>query len=76
MSVLLRKSKTDQFGLGKCMLLTPETTHALQQWLSAAKINEDLIFIGVKSSGEIPDGLCESRISRIYKALARKAGLS
>lgn len=75
-SVLLRKSKTDQLGMGKWMLLTPETTHALQQWLSAAKINEGLIFRGVKSSGAITNGLCESRISRIYKALARKAGLS
>ena len=28
------------------------------------------------SSGAITDELCESRVSRIYKALARKAGLS
>jgi site-specific recombinase XerD len=75
-SVLLRKSKTDQLGMGKWMHLVPETTHALKQWLSAAKINEGLIFRGVRSSGAITDGLCESRISRIYKALARKAGLS
>ena len=74
-SVLLRKSKTDQFGMGKWTLLTPETTHALQKWLSSAKINEGLIFRGVKSSGAITDSLCESRISRIYKSLARKAGL-
>lgn len=74
-SVLLRKSKTDQLGIGKWMHLTPETTHAINQWLSAAKINEGLIFRGVRSSGAITDGLCESRISRIYKALARKAGL-
>ncbi len=62
--------------MGKWMHLTPETTHALQQWLAAAKINEGLIFRGVRSSGAITDGLCESRISRIYKALARKAGVS
>ncbi len=42
----------------------------------AAQINEGLIFRGVRSSGAIIDSLCESRISRIYKALARKAGLS
>jgi len=35
-----------------------------------------LIFRGVRSSGAITDGLCESRISRIYKSIARKAGLS
>lgn len=75
-SILLRKSKTDQQGCGKWIHLTIESTQALHQWLSAAKINEGLIFRGVRSSGVITDGLCESRISRIYKALARKAGLS
>jgi integrase len=72
--VLLRKSKTDQHGSGKWIQLTPETTYALHQWLSAAKINEGLIFRGVRSSGTITDSLCESRISRIYKTHARKAG--
>ncbi len=75
-SILLRKSKTDQHGCGKWIHLTSESTQALHQWLSAAKIDEGLIFRGVRSSGAITDGLCESRISRIYKALARKAGLS
>ncbi len=75
-SVLLRKSKTDQQGCGKWIHLKSETSHALHQWLTAAKINEGLIFRGVRSSGVITDGLCESRISRIYKTLARKAGLN
>lgn len=75
-SVLLRKSKTDQHGSGMWIHLTNETTYALHQWLSAAKINEGLIFRGVRPSGVITNGLCESRISRIYKALARKAGQS
>ncbi len=75
-TILLRKSKTDQHGSGKWIHLSAETTHALRQWLLTTKINEGLIFRGVRSSGAITDGLCESRISRIYKALARKAGLS
>jgi len=56
--------------------MSSESTQALHKWLSAAKISEGLIFRGVRSSGAITDDLCESRISRIYKALARKAGLS
>lgn len=75
-SILLRKSKTDQQGCGKWIHLKIETSHALHQWLAVAKINEGLIFRGVRSSGTITNGLCESRISRIYKNLARKAGLS
>jgi site-specific recombinase XerD len=74
-SILLRKSKTDQHGSGKWIHLSAESTHALHRWLSTTKINDGLIFRGVRSSGAITDGLCESRISRIYKELARKAGL-
>jgi site-specific recombinase XerD len=73
-SILLRKNKTDRLGCGKWIHLTKEASHALHQWLSVAKVSEGLIFRGVKSSGAISDGLCESRISRIYKTLARKAG--
>ena len=73
-SILLRKSKTDQHGCGKWIHLTSESSEALHQWLSAAKISEGLIFRGIRSSGAITDSLCESRISRIYKTLARKAG--
>jgi integrase len=73
-SILLRKSKTDQHGCGKWIHLTSETSHALHQWLVAAKINGGLIFRGIRSSGAITDGLCDSRISRIYKTLAKKAG--
>lgn len=75
-SILLRKSKTDQQGCGKWIHLTSESSEALHQWLSAAKINEGLLFRGVRSSGAITESLCESRISRIYKTLARKAGLN
>ena len=75
-TILLRKSKTDQHGSGKWIHLSAETTHALRQWLSTTKIKEGFIFRGVRSSRAITDTLCESRISRIYKALARKAGLS
>jgi integrase len=74
-SILLRKSKTDQQGCGKWIHLTIESTQALHQWLSVAKINEGVIFRGVRSSGSITDELCKSRVSRIYKTLARKAGL-
>jgi site-specific recombinase XerD len=75
-SILLRKSKTDQHGCGKWIHLTSETTQALHEWLVAAKINEGFIFRGVRSSGTITDSLCESRIPRIYKNLARKTGIN
>lgn len=75
-SILLRKSKTDQHGCGKWVHLAAETAAALQAWISAAQINAGFIFRGIRPSGMITQSLCESRISRIYKNLARKAGLS
>jgi site-specific recombinase XerD len=75
-SILLRKSKTDQHGCGRWIHLAADTAVALQAWISAAQINEGFIFRGIRPSGKINLSLCESRISRIYKTLARKAGLS
>jgi len=43
-TILLRKSKTDQQGCGKWIQLTIESTQAPHEWLSAARINEGLIF--------------------------------
>jgi site-specific recombinase XerD len=74
--VLLRKSKTDQNSCGKWIHLTADSATALQAWISAAQINEGFIFRGIRPSGRVTASLCESRISRIYKNLARKAGLS
>ncbi len=55
--------------------MTTATSTALRVWVTAADINDGLVFRGIRSSGAITEGLCESRVSRIYKTLARKAGL-
>jgi hypothetical protein len=49
---------------------------AIESWLSAAKINSGHIFRGIRGNAEISNSLCESRNARIYKTLARRAGLS
>lgn len=75
-SILLRKSKTDQHGTGKWIHLSTSATSALQDWLQAAQIQKGFILRGVQSNGNVSQGLCDSRISRIYKSLAKLAGLS
>lgn len=75
-SILLRKSKTDQQGSGKWIHLTAETTRALQQWVSESKIIDGHLIRAIHPSGEIASSLCESRIPRIYKSLAKRAHLS
>ena len=75
-SILLRRSKTDQHGCGKWIHLAAEAAASLQAWIITAQINDGFIFRGIRPSGMLTESLCESRISRIYKNLARKAGLS
>ena len=75
-SILLRKSKTDQQGSGKWIHLSSETAYATESWISAANITSGNIFRGIRGFAEISNSLCESRIARIYKTLARRAGIS
>ena len=74
-SILLRRSKTDQLGPGKWIHLSTEATAAVQGWLAAGGINSGFLLRGIRASGKVTDSLCESRISRIYKHLARKANI-
>jgi len=75
-SILLRKSKTDQHGSGKWIHLSTQATNAVEDWLQAAQITEGFILRGISPNGHITASLCDSRLSRIYKILAKRAGLS
>ena len=75
-SILLRKSKTDQHGSGKWIHLSTDAGTAVIEWLDAAQIKDGLILRGILPNGKISDNLCDSRVSRIYKSLARSAGFS
>lgn len=75
-SILLRRSKTDQQGTGKWIHLSAESTLAIKSWIEKANLSEGLILRGIKPGGHITSSLCESRIPRIYKSLARKAALN
>lgn len=75
-SILLRKCKTDQHGSGQWIHLGAETSAALRQWMSESKIADGYLLRGIHPSGEVTASLCESRIPRIYKSLAKRAGLS
>jgi integrase len=74
-SILLRKSKTDQFGSGHWIHLANETTLAIQDWLEAAGIKEGFLLRGIDAKGAVTESLCDSRVGRIYKKLAALAGL-
>lgn len=74
--ILLRRCKTDQQATGKWIHLNIETTVALKRWLEISQLSEGFILRGITPAGNITSFLCESRIPRIYKSLAKRAGLS
>jgi len=64
-SVLLRKSKTDQFGAGQWVHLSTHTTKAVQDWLNAANIDSGFMMRGLKNKTVITHGLGQGQIGRI-----------
>jgi len=74
-SILLRKSKTDQEATGQWIHLGLAATKALEIWLKTAQIHDGYILRGISPTDEIQDELSDGQIGRIFKSLAKKAGL-
>jgi integrase len=74
-SILLRKSKVDQEARGRYMPLRAQTMLAIEQWTNAPKLSEGPILRSIDWGENIGSTLCSGQINRIYKRLARKAGL-
>lgn len=73
--IKLRKSKTDPYGTGRSLYLSPKTQIALKQWIEYSQIRSGKLFRSVTSSGKIKNGLDSSCISRIYKKIATKSNI-
>ena len=74
-SLLLRRSKTDQFGSGRWIHLSQDTVQAITTWLQAADIREGFLLRGIIARQTILPDLGTGQVSRIYKLLAKKAHL-
>jgi site-specific recombinase XerD len=76
-SVLIRKSKTDQLARGRRLNLSVRATDALSLWLDRMKNpTNGQLFKGINRAQKITGTLCAGQINRIYKRLAKRAGLS
>ena len=71
--VLLRRSKTDQFGAGQWIHLSNPTTRAVEDWISAAGLRSGFILRSIASGNHVLEAMSESRVNRTLKRLARKA---
>ena len=76
-SILLRRSKTDQNATGKRLHISSRAQVALKEWLDRLKNPEaGKLFKGINRAQRIcGQGLCCGQVNRIYKRLARRAQL-
>jgi len=74
-SILLRKSKTDQDSMGKWLRLSQRAGVALMEWIKQLPEGQENIYCGLNRAGDISQYLGGGQVNRIYKRIARKAGL-
>ena len=75
-SILLRKSKTDQDSTGKWLHLSQRAHHALMEWIKELPKDWEYIIVGINRGRRLSRcSLGSGQVNRIYKRIARKAGL-
>jgi site-specific recombinase XerD len=74
-SILLRKSKTDQDSTGKWFHLSQRAHLALAEWIKKLPKEQEILFCGLNRALDISLQIGAGQINRIYKKIARKAGL-
>ena len=75
-SVLLRKSKTDQDSTGKWLHLSQRAHLALAEWIKKLPEGREMLFCGLNRALDFSANIGAGQINRIYKRIARKAGLN
>ena len=74
-TLLVRSGKTDPDGRGAMLYLARDTVKLLQAWLEAGGIGDGRLFRSVRKDGTVGEKLHPSQVPRIYKRMARCAGL-
>jgi site-specific recombinase XerD len=75
-SILLRKSKTDQDSTGKWLYLSQRAHLALVEWMKELPEGQEYLIVGIDRGRRISrSSLNSGQVNRIYKRIARNAGL-
>ena len=74
-SLLVRRSKTDCEGRGEIVWVGRDTVRLVRTWLDRAGIADGMLFRSVGKGGRIGERLHPCQVPRIFKAMAREAGL-
>ena len=73
--IRLRKSMADQDAHGRWISLGTRTQFAIEEWLTASKIDSGYLFRGITKYDTPTQEIAGPQINRIYKQLAGKADL-
>lgn len=74
-TLLVRRSKTDAEGKGEIVWLAPDSVALVRKWLERSGITEGRLFRSVRKGGQVGERLHPGQVPRIFKAMAREAGL-
>ena len=74
-TLLVRAGKTDTEGRGATLYLARDTVQLVKTWLERGGVDEGRVFRSVRKDGTVGEQLDASQVPRIYKRMARHAGL-
>ena len=74
-TLLVRRSKTDGEGRGEIVWIGRDTVRLVRAWLDRGGIADGMLFRSVAKGGRIGERLHPCQVPRIFKAMAREAGL-
>ena len=74
-ALLVSRSKTDAEGSGALQYLHCDSVKLVQAWLRGSGIATGALFRSVRKDGMVGGRLDGTQIPRVYKAMARQAGL-
>ena len=74
-TLLVRSGKTDPEGTGAMLYLARDTMQLVNTWLAQGGVDRGRLFRSVRKDGTVGDKLDASQVPRIYKTMARRAGL-
>ena len=75
-TLLVRRSKTDQEGEGAVLFLAEDSLKLVLAWLDGSGITDGFLFRSLRKNATIGKKLDPSQVPRIYKFMAKKAGLA
>ena len=72
----IRRSKTDQEGVGQVRYLAPDTMRHVADWLAASGHADGALFRAVGKAGRVGGPLDPGDVARLFKAMAAAAGIA